>query len=397
MRTIGARERRARLAARHRLSPPSSSVEEVSANLVGFHSSDPSTVFLSARARVEGFAPADLEDALYERRTLVRILGMRRTMFVVPVHLAAVIQRACTDALAPAERRRLVGMLEEQGIARPGQGERWLRRVADETHAALQTRGEATARELTRDVPELGGQLRFGQGTAWAGTMGVSTRVLFLLAAEGRIVRTRPLGSWTSGQYRWAPLETWLGRPLPSIDRHAACAELLTRYLRAFGPVTETDLRWWTGWTARLTRATLSAIDVVEVALEEGRGFVLADDADAAAPGRSWVALLPGLDPTAMGWKERAWYLGEHGRALFDRAGNAGPTIWADGRMVGAWTQAEDGEVLLELLEPVGSGTARRTERERERLRAWLGDVRIRARFRSPLQQALASRRQASR
>ena len=64
--------------------------------MVGLHSSDPTTVYLSARARVDGFAPADLEDALYERRSLVRILGMRHTLFVAPRDLAAVMDAACT-------------------------------------------------------------------------------------------------------------------------------------------------------------------------------------------------------------------------------------------------------------------------------------------------------------
>ena len=158
--------------------------------------------------------PADLEDALYHRRSLVRMLGMRRTLFVVPVDLAAVMHEACTKARAPAERRRLVRMLEEQGVASAGRGERWLDRVASATLEALRARGEASARELTADVPELGRKLDFGQGTTWAATVGVSTRVLFLLATEGLIVRARPLGSWTSGQYRWATTEHWLGGPL---------------------------------------------------------------------------------------------------------------------------------------------------------------------------------------
>ena len=119
---------------------------------------------------------------------------MRRTVFVVPVGFAPVMHEACTKALIPGQRARLVRMLEEQRVAPPGRGEAWLAKVAAETLAALAARGEATARELTADVPELGAKLTFGEGKTWAGTMGVSTRVLFLLATEGLIVRTRPLG-----------------------------------------------------------------------------------------------------------------------------------------------------------------------------------------------------------
>lgn len=360
--------------------------------MVGLHSSDPATVHLSARARVDGFVPADLEEALYVRKSLVRMLGMRRTLFVVPRDFAPVMHEACTKALIARERTRLVRMLEEQGVARPGRGDRWLDRVEAKTLAALERLGEAAARELTAEVTELANKLRFGEGRSWGATVGVSTRVLFLLATEGRIVRTRPLGEWTSGQYRWAPAERWLGGPLPAIDHDEACAELLRRWLGRFGPATTTDIRWWTGWTARLTASTLSAVEAVSVRLGDAQGWALPDDVEPISSPEHWVALLPGLDPTVMGWKERDWYLGRHERDLFDRNGNGGPTVWANGRVVGAWGQTDGGEIVTKLLVRVDAATRARIEDERERLRAWFGDVRIRTRFGTELERALAGR-----
>ena len=392
MRRIGVEERRARLGLRHRLARPAGSPDEIADAMVALHSSDPATVYLSARARMKRFVPPQLEHALFERRSLVRMLGMRRTLFVVSRDVAAVMDEACTKALAPAQRALLVRMLEEQAIARPGKGGAWVERVMRDTAAALAARGEATARELTKDVPELGEKLRFGEGKTWGGMVGVSTRVLFLLATEGRIVRARPLGTWTSSQYRWATTERWLGGPLPAIDHAEACADLLRRWLHAFGPATTTDARWWTGWTATLTARTLEAIGAVEVELGEGTGWVLPDDLEPVVARPRWVALLPSLDPTVMGWKERAWYLADHAPMLFDGNGNAGPTVWANGRVVGGWTQTTDGQVRVELLERVDAATRKRIDAERERLRTWLGDVRIRARFPSPLGRTLATR-----
>ncbi|HYF11277.1 MAG TPA: winged helix DNA-binding domain-containing protein [Actinomycetota bacterium] len=393
MRAISVEERRARLVRRHRLATTKArTIEDAVSAVVGLHSSDPVTVVLSARARTARFGAERLEDALYERRSLVRILGMRRTLFVVTREMAAVIDAACTKALAAAQRRRLVGMLEEQGVVAAGRGSRWLRGVMDETLAALEARGTATARELTRDVPALATKLTFGEGTRWSAQVGVSTRVLFLLATEARIVRARPLGSWVSGQYRWAPLEAWLGEPLAELDRGEACRRLIGAYVEAFGPVTMTDIRWWTGWTAALARATLDTLDLAEVALDGGTGYVLRDDLPRVSAPRASVAFLPGLDPTVMGWKERAWYLGSHGPRLFDRSGNAGPTIWAAGRVVGGWAQTHGGEIEIELLAPVDRSTRSAIETERERLRSWLGDVRVTPRFRSPLERELAAR-----
>jgi len=390
VRAIDVEQRRARLAIRHGLAHPLDTVEDAARCMVGLHASDPATVYLAARARVRGFVHTDLEDALYERRSLVRMLGMRRTMFVVPVDLAAIMDEACTKALAPPQRRRLIRMLEEQGVARDGA--RWLRRVERDTMAALRELGEATATELVRAVPDLGAKLVFGEGKTWGGDVGISTRVLFLLATEGRIVRGRPRGSWLSSLYRWAPTDTWLGAPLAALDHGEASTELLRSWLYAFGPASSTDLRWWTGWTARQANAALTALDVAEVALEGGAtGYVLADDIDPLPTPKPWVAFLPSLDPTTMGWKERDWYLGGHAAALFDRNGNAGPTIWADGRVIGGWAQTAEGSIGVKLLERVDRATAARVEDERVRIAIWLGDVRVIARFRTPTDKELTS------
>ena len=382
-------ERQTRLAVRHFLARPAATPDAVAAALIGLHSSDPVTVFLSCWARVRNFDRADLERSLYDRRSLVRMLGMRRTMFVVPTVDASLLDASCTQALASAERKRLVSLLERQGVA--DDGATWVRIVERKTLAALAKRGEATASQLTNDVPELKGKLVFGEGKTWAGTMGLSTRVLFLLATDARIVRGRPLGTWVSSQYRWSPIERWLDGGLTALVVKEARAELVRRWLQTYGPGTLADIKWWTGWTAAATTEALRAIDAVEVIVDGGVAYVAADDRKARAARPSpWVALLPGLDSTVMGWKERQWFLGRHQAALFDRNGNAGPTVWCNGRIVGGWAQRADGTVAVQLLEPVDSWASDKISAEAVRLTTWLGAARIKPRFRTPLEKALA-------
>jgi hypothetical protein len=228
VRTIGDDERRARLAVRHHLAAAhrAADVARLAGAIAGLHATDPATVMLAARARVHGITPEAIEHALYVERSLVRILGMRRTMFVVPVELAAVVQAACTRALLPVERARLVSHLEGGGVT--ADGERWLRDAQEQALRALAARGEAKAAELSQDVPALRERITMARDKPYAASQGVATRVLFLLAAEGRIVRGRPLGSWTSTLYRWAPAETWLpgGSPssTPTRQRWSSCA-----------------------------------------------------------------------------------------------------------------------------------------------------------------------------
>jgi hypothetical protein len=389
MRHIDVTERRARLGRRHFLAPTGADLEGTAGGLVGLHSSDPVTVYLSAWSRVPEFEREDLADALYEQRSLLKLLGMRRTLFTVPRDLAAVISTACALPLAKAERQRLARMVREQGIATDASG--WLDRVCRATLAALEERGEAVARDLSNDVPELALKIRIGTGKKWGGGLGMSTRILFLLANEGHIIRGRPRGTWLSSQYRWSPVETWLGEPLPALEPTAARTELVARWLAAFGPGTFTDLKWWAGWTVRDTRAALEAVGAVEVQLDGGVGFVLPEDLDPEPAVQPWVALLPGLDPTPMGWKEREWYLGDHAAVLFDRNGNIGPTVWCDGRIVGGWAQTKAGDVVVRLLEPVDDDHRGLIEQRRMQLRDWLGDSRITPRFRSPLDRSLAT------
>jgi hypothetical protein len=394
VRTISDDERRARLALRHGLVAPARFADPaaVAGALGGLHATDPATVFLSARARLAQPAVADIEAALYDQRALVRILGMRRTMFVVPADLVPVVQASSTRALVPGERKRFAALLESAGIA--ADGGRWMRETEDAVEAALRARGEATAQELGQDVPALGAKVHVAPDRSYGAVQGVSTKVLFLLAADGRIVRGRPLGSWTSTLYRWAPMDAWLPGGIGEMDTDVAAAQLARRWLRAFGPGTLADLKWWTGWTMGLVRRALARLDVADVALADGTpALVLAEDeAPVAAPAQPWVALLPALDPAPMGWQERSWYLGEHRAHCFDRSGNIGPTVWCDGRIVGGWAQRKaDGAVVVRLLEDVGVEAERAVAQDAERVRAWIGEARVTPRFRTPLERELSA------
>ena len=159
--------------------------------------------------------------------------------------------------------------------------ERWLAELEAETLRALEARGEATATELAADVAGLREQIPFGEGKRWQGTLGMSTRVLFGLAAAGRIVRARPRGSWISSQYRWTRMEAWLPGPLVELPTAGGPRRAgPTLAPRGFGPGTVRDLKWWTGWTVAEVRRSLAEIGAVEVELEDGRGYVLPDDGD---------------------------------------------------------------------------------------------------------------------
>ncbi|MEU3074633.1 winged helix DNA-binding domain-containing protein [Streptomyces laurentii] len=417
-RVIGSEERRARLATRHRLAGAAraTTAEEVADALVALHGTDPATVFLAVGARLadDGTDPvARTERALYEERTLVRMHGMRHTVFVVPSGLAAAVHSSSAEAAGVRERARLLAHL----AAGSDYDEPWLAETERLVLAELAARGEATGTELGAAVPRLRATYVYGVGTRQEGPQSVGTRVLRILGMRGLIVRGRPQGGWTSNRFRWsaAPEGATAAAPPPAEAR----AELVRHWLAAYGPATEADLKWWTGWTLTDVRRALGALDAVRVTLtgagaggEDGTGFVLPDDLDPVpSPDEPWAALLPALDPTAMGWQERDWYLDPaHRPLLFDRSGNIGPTVWWNGRIVGGWAQRPDGGIVWRLLPDAEDATratrathtkgtakggrtalVRAVEAEAARLAGRLGEVRVTPRFRTPLEKELSA------
>ena len=389
-RRISVEERRARLARRHRLLPSRRTDDLVALtdDLVGLHSSDPTTVYLSLAARMARPSIAAVSDALYRDRSLLRHHAMRRTLWVFSPEGARIAHAAATRRLVGPEQRRLVRLLEERGGVE--QGEAWLAEAATRVVDAIEARGRVSTRELREALPDLQLPLDMAPGKSYSATVSALSRILPLLGFQGRIGRLEPSGGWTSSQYAWTPLTAWFPDGIDGLDPRAAAAELCRRWLLAFGPAPASDLQWWAGWPAGLTRKALSDAAAVEVELDGAPAWVHPDDVDAVEDGEPWLALLPGLDPTTMGWKARDWYLDpRQARLLFDGNGNGGPCIWSNGRIVGGWAQRSDGEIAWRVLEDIGAEAERALELAAIRLQALLGESRVRVRFPAPIQKAL--------
>ena len=392
-RTIGVEERRARLATRHLLLPATRTddVPGIADALVALHSSDPVSVYLSTLARMRTPSVPAVEKALYDDRSVVRHHGMRRTLWVATPDVVRLIHAAATRRLFAIEHRRTAKLLGEAGVADP---EQWLRTAREHVLTALHEHGAMSARTLGETVPELRQPLVLAAGSRNETTVAAHTRVLLQLAFEGEIIRARPVGSWVSGQYTYAAMDTWLPGGVGVMEERGAACALADRYLRRFGPVTTADLKWWAGWTVGLTKQALTdcGAEPVQVETAPGEvepGWVAAGDEGPVDPSGTWSALLPGLDPTSMGWKQRGWYLPEACAGVFDRNGNAGPTIWVDGRVVGAWMQTPTGEIRTEYGVDVPAAARAAVDEEAQRLLGAVGETRFTVRFLSPGHRAM--------
>jgi hypothetical protein len=384
--TIG--ERRARLARRNFLTeePPGDPVPAITAAMVGLHATDPATPYLSLWARTPGFTVDDLDRELYQRRSVVKHLAMRRTLWVVRAEDLPAIQPGASDRVADDERRRLVVDAQKAGVAT--NGDAWLDRASEAVLRYLADNGPASAAEMRAALPELTGTYDPAPGKRYGGETPLAPRVFTVLSVRGDIVRGPNDGPWTVSRPRWANTGDWLGATPHVLPTEKARAELLGRWLRAFGPATLADVKWWFGTTLTAARRALDDIGAVWVDIDGTPGIALPDDLEAEPDVEPWCALLPGLDVTTMGWTHRDWYLGDHRAQVFDANGNAGPTAWCNGRVLGGWYQDADGRVRLQLLEDPGRDLRKALEHKASELTDWLAGTRVSPRFPSVLSKA---------
>lgn len=381
MRLIDDTERRARIAVRQALHPDHHAADPVSAAraVTCLHATEAATVHLAVHARTEGVTPFDVDEAMYADRALVKQLAMRRTLFAFPRDLLPAALGVAASRVAPEQRRLVSRDAQKHGIA--DDGEDWLEAAGDAVLTRLSGSEPMTARQLREQLPELSGAITVNDGKKYGGTFNLAPRVLTWLGAEGRITRGHNAGHWRLSKPSWTVLEEWLGEAVTPPPAEEAYAELVRRWLWSFGPGTLEDVQWWLGATKGATRTALESVGAVEVALERDRpGWLHPEDVEPVPDVEPWATLLPTLDPTTMGWKERDHYLDPaHRPLLFDSNGNGGTTAWWNGRIVGAWVQDDDGVVSVIECPGADTGSEGRSalDAEAERLTAWLDGVRI--------------------
>lgn len=331
---------------RQHLSPGAAAdVGTVMDDLLGLHATVPLSPYLQLRARLPGFAAAQLDSMLDEGRA-ARVGCMRSTLFIESARLVPLVLAATRALSLRADR-----YLEANGVT-PEEYESLAQRI----EAALGGRA-MTVRELTA-------------------ALGVTRRlspVVTVMCDESRLLRWKGRQGWRSGQ----PAYRRFDEVLPDAGRRAgpaageepgAVRDLVERYVARYGPVGEADIAWWTGLRRSTIHAAVQSLDLSTVSVEGLTGALLVGAADidaarAAAPPDDEVSLLPVLDPYLQSHADRSRFVDPaHLPYVVDRGGNATSVVLARGRVVGIWDLVTEPtpEVRLLFLDAPTAGRRRR-------------------------------------
>ncbi len=323
-----------RVLARHHLGMvwEPATIDTIVGDIVGVQATGPTIPYFALHARLPETRVADLDSALYERRSLVRIRCMRGMVYVVRTDLLPVVF-AATNAAVSRYARTYAAFRGVKGTD--------YERVAEQICTLLSERGPLTTAEM-RDELDV--------------SLDVAATVN-LMSAEGRLLRDRPVGGWLDRRTTYVPLADALpGVRLDSVRQGDADIALVRAHVRAFGPVLAEDTSWWTGLGRKRTARALLALgdEVVTVRLTDSEGEFLAHAADVdelaatgAAPSPA-VALLPALDPLVSGYARRGRFVEDARRPyVFDQASRVTSVVLIDGRIEGVWDIATEPEPAI--------------------------------------------------
>lgn len=344
------------------------------------------TPFLAARVRLANFSPDDLLTALGPARLLLKNSLMRSAPYIIkadqyPAFYAATARQRNKDFNAEF---RLWGIEHNADIEILGD---IITSMVRDTPLGIET---IMARLPVGSVKRLTQTSRGGRVTE---TTNVALALRWLVA-NGRLYAANLSPDWRSE----SPVYGLMSHGYPDLDLTAVPGEaeaqktLVRRYLAAFGPVTEADVSFWTGFgkseTARAIGALSGEMTMAMVQGSSGILLLLKSQIDALSgvdlTAEPVINILPADDPFVTAHRaSRARYFSNQTlqRRVFNSAGAAKPTILVNGQIVGLWLwdQREPLSTLTwQLLTEVDPAVVPLIEAEIERVAAFVGAEAVR-------------------
>ncbi|MHA2283124.1 MAG: winged helix DNA-binding domain-containing protein [Promethearchaeota archaeon] len=300
-------------------------------DICGLHATGTLEPYLTLFTRMNDFKKEDLDNELYQKKSLGRIRGMRKTLFILTKEMIPIVHTVIKYQTVKRDNK----YLELRDISREQYDE-----LANEIINRL-TKKELSTSELKKLIT----------------TEKDLNAVISVMCDEMLIIRGKPISSWKDRRLFYAPFSQYFPNiNLDEFDESKATTKLINKYIRNYGPVTEADIVWWLGITKGKVRASLkqlsNTLETVQIGNLEYEYLLhkseLKTIEEIELNSQSTVNLLPGLDPYIMGYKNRERYVNyANYELIFDRSGNGTTTILLDGRVIGVWDIVDKSELLI--------------------------------------------------
>lgn len=320
---------RATLARQLLLARHSVDAVEAVGRLAGMQAQEPGPPYIGLWSRVEGFEATELETAIEERR-VVRATAMRGTVHLLSARDYTRLHSAIAAALEGDMARYLSSRLEGVDVAALIEDGRALFATEDSMSAAA-LRDALAKRHPEADVRAIAAVVR----------------------TSLPLVRVPDGGRWGfTPKARFTDAERWIGRPL---RRRPDRAELVRRYLAAFGPASVRDAEAWLGGGGLGPVFERMASELAR--FEDERGRELFDLKDAPRPSGEEpapVRLLPEFDNLVLAHADRSRVISdEHRNRLTTKNLRVRATVLVDGRVAAFWKLEKSRGTATVVLEPL--------------------------------------------
>ena len=281
-------------------------------------------------ARSRGLTRAQIEDALWKDRTLVKTSAMRGTLHL----LAATDLPMYSSALRSSRTRQMLRVMARYGVT-PKEAEGVLRAVVDPLRNVPMTR-----RELTDHISALGilgKKSRKWFEPSWWG-------VVRQAIVEGLICYGPDRGQ----EVTFIRVDQWLPKQ-KLIAEHNAGQLLLRHYLRAYGPAIPRDFAKWTGMSMPEVRSIWESLqeELLEISVEGSEGWLLRADYKRLSNSNlnePVLRLLPNFDSYMLAHAEKDHQVDRRFyKLVYRNAGWISPVVLLNGKAIGAWSLTRHG------------------------------------------------------
>ena len=306
---------------------------KITEDLCGLHSTELTTSYLSLFARTNNFMKSNLEEELYLNKTLGRIRGMRRTLFIETQNLIPIVYAATSNIIKKSFEKYMefhkVELKEYQEVSQNIMG-------------ILKGR-ELPASEIRKEL----------------NSKSNIPAIIQAMCNYGLLIRGKPIKDWKDRRNKYAFFNDYFPKlDLTKLNEKDAIQLLVEKYIKSYGPVSENDISWWTGLTKTKIRDAIKSInhqfEPIKISNINKTLLMFKEDIDTLKSipisGKRTLNLLPRLDPYPMGYKERDRYIDEkYYSNIFDRSGNITSTIFLDGVAIGVWDTEDKPEPTVKI------------------------------------------------